>query len=55
MADEYIKRALIIPFIDNLFEESENRLGALQLEACKAIDLVPKVITSSVTSSVDLK
>ena len=54
-ADEYFKRALTIPFLDHLIQEFETRNGALQLKACKAIDLVPKVINTSATSSVDLK
>ena len=42
--EEYYRRSIIIPFLDNLLEQMRERFGNTQMIASKLINLVPSII-----------
>ena len=45
-AEEYFRRTVVIPFLDNLLEQLRERFGSTQMMASKLMCLVPSVICS---------
>ena len=52
-AEEYYRRTIIIPFLDNLIQQLQERFGNTQVVASKLMNLVPSVLCSATNVSFD--
>ena len=52
-AEEYYRRTIIIPFLDNLIQELQERFGNTQVVASKLMNLVPSVLCNATNVSFD--
>ncbi len=44
--EEYYRRSIILPLLDNLIQQMNDRFGSTQMIVAKLINLVPSVITT---------